>query len=316
MTGPAIELRDVSLSFSVSGGLFGRRRTLRAVKDLSLAIAPGETLGLVGESGCGKSTAVKMMLGLLSPDQGSVLVEGEPIHTIGRRALVRTVQPVFQDPYASLNPVRTVGALVEQPLALHGVGGDRTAAVNQMLDQVGLPPRLADAYPGELSGGQRQRVAIARALVLKPRVLICDEPTSALDVSVQAQVLNLLMDLRRDMALTMVFVSHDLAVVEHLADRVAVMYLGEAVEVADIETLFRTPRHPYSKALLASTLAPEPGRGLPDPQLGATAADAFADTPGCAFAPRCPIAEDRCFTEAPALRPVGNAQVRCHLAAA
>lgn len=316
MSVPAMELRDVSLSFSVSGGLLGKRRILRAVKDLSLAIAPGETLGLVGESGCGKSTAVKMMLGLLAPDQGTVLVEGKPIDAIGRRTLVRTVQPVFQDPYASLNPVRTVRALVEQPLALHGVGSERTAQANQMLDQVGLSPRLGDAYPGELSGGQRQRVAIARALVLKPRVLICDEPTSALDVSVQAQVLNLLMQLRRDMALTMVFVSHDLAVVEHLADRVAVMYLGEAVEVADIETLFRTPRHPYSKALLASTLAPEPGRGLPRPQLGATAADAFADSPGCAFAPRCPIAEDRCWVEPPALRPVGQANVRCHLAAA
>ncbi|MEO1102624.1 MAG: ABC transporter ATP-binding protein [Pseudomonadota bacterium] len=310
----AIELRDVSVSFSVSGGLFGKRRILRAVRDLSLAVAPGETLGLVGESGCGKSTAVKMMLGLLAPDQGDVLIEGEPLRTIGRRALVRTVQPVFQDPYASLNPVRTIRDLVQQPLTLHRVEGDHGAMVAQMLDQVGLAPRLADAYPGELSGGQRQRVAIARALILRPRVLICDEPTSALDVSVQAQVLNLLMRLRREMALTMVFVSHNLAVVEHLADRVAVMYLGEAVEVAGIDDLFRTPRHPYSKALLASTLAPEPGRGLPRPQLGATAADAFADSPGCAFAPRCPIAEPRCGDDAPALRDVGEARVRCHFA--
>ena len=314
MSAPAIELRGVSRSFRVSSGLFGRSRTLRAVRDFSLAVAPGETLGLVGESGCGKSTVVKMMLGLLAPDSGAVSVGGRALGAIPRRELVRQVQPVFQDPYASLNPTRTVRALVEQPLALHRVNGDRRARVDAMLEQVGLPLRLAETYPGELSGGQRQRVAIARALVLEPQVLICDEPTSALDVSVQAQVLNLLMRLRREMGLTMVFVSHNLAVVEHLADRVAVMYLGEAVEVADIETIFARPLHPYSRALLASTLAPDPGRGLPQPQLGAGAADAFADQPGCSFAPRCPMVADHCRIDAPALRPVGSVAVRCHFA--
>ncbi|GAB5378301.1 MAG: ATP-binding cassette domain-containing protein [Acuticoccus sp.] len=311
---PAIALRNVSRTFRVSGGLFGKTRTLRAVRDLSLSLEPGETLGLVGESGCGKSTVVKMMLGLLKPDSGTVEIGGRSLAAIARRELVRRVQPVFQDPYASLNPTRTVRGLVEQPLALHGIGGDRRARVDAMLDAVGLPSRLAEAYPGELSGGQRQRVAIARALILEPQILICDEPTSALDVSVQAQVLNLLMRLRREMGLTMVFVSHDLAVVEHLADRVAVMYLGEAAETADIDTLFTTPRHPYSRALLASTLAPEPGRGLPHPELGSAPADAFADHPGCAFAPRCPRAETRCKREPPALRVVGGAMVRCHFA--
>ena len=314
MSTPAIELRNVSRTFHVSGGLFGKRRALKAVRDLSLAVAEGETLGLVGESGCGKSTVVKMMLGLLRPDGGSLAIGGRDLGTIPRRELVRRVQPVFQDPYASLNPTRTVRALVEQPLAVHGVRSDREKRVDAMLDEVGLSPRLADAYPGELSGGQRQRVAIARALVLEPQVLICDEPTSALDVSVQAQVLNLLMRLRREMGLTMVFVSHNLAVVEHLADRLAVMYLGEAVEIADIETLFSDARHPYTRALLASTLPPDPGRGLPKPQLGNTAADAFADAPGCAFAPRCPMATERCRAEAPELRAVGATMVRCHYA--
>nr|WP_211110322.1 oligopeptide/dipeptide ABC transporter ATP-binding protein [Acuticoccus mangrovi] len=307
-------MQGVSRRFRVSGGLFGKARTLYAVRDLSLEVARGETLGLVGESGCGKSTVVKMILGLLRPDAGTISIDGRSLAEIPRRELVRTVQPVFQDPYASLNPTRTIRALVEQPLKVHGIAGDRGAKVDAMLEQVGLPPRLADAYPGELSGGQRQRVAIARALILEPRILICDEPTSALDVSVQAQVLNLLMRLRREMGLTMVFVSHNLAVVEHLADRVVVMYLGEAVEIAAIDALFDTPRHPYSRALLSSTLAPDPSRGLPRPQLGATAADAFADAAGCAFAPRCPMVEARCRVDPPTLRAVGGAMVRCHFA--
>lgn len=313
VTAPVIELRDIRKTFHVRRGMFQPTQELVAVKDLSLSLHKGQTLGLVGESGCGKSTAINMMLGLMKPDSGAVLVNGQDIQQMPLQDRVRLIQPVFQDPYSALNPVRKIRDLVGQPLKLHG-GDDVNAKVNQMLDRVGFPARLADAYPSELSGGQRQRVAIARALILDPQVLICDEPTSALDVSVQAQVINLLLSLRRDLGLTMVFVSHNLAVVEHVADRVIVMYLGEAVEEAEVNALFDAPRHPYSKALLAATLIPDPKRGLPAPKLGAAAADPFANPGGCAFAPRCAIAADSCTLTKPALRRTRDAAIRCDLA--
>lgn len=313
MTPPVIELRDIRKTFQVRRGVFQPTKDLVAVKDLSLSLHKGQTLGLVGESGCGKSTAINMMLGLMKPDSGTVLVNGQDIQQMPLQDRVRLIQPIFQDPYSALNPVRKIRDLVGQPLKLHG-GDDVNAKVNQMLDRVGFPTRLADAYPSELSGGQRQRVAIARALILNPQVLICDEPTSALDVSVQAQVINLLLSLRRDLGLTMVFVSHNLAVVEHVADRVIVMYLGEAVEEANVNALFDAPRHPYSKALLAATLIPDPKRGLPAPKLGAAAADPFANPQGCAFAPRCAIAVETCKTTKPALRYTQEAAIRCDLA--
>ncbi|MBL8672214.1 MAG: ATP-binding cassette domain-containing protein [Alphaproteobacteria bacterium] len=318
---PLLELRDVRCDFSVERGFLRARRTLRAVDGVSLALRPGETLGIVGESGCGKSTVANLMLGLIRPSAGAVLLSGTPIDRMDRRAVAQRVQPVFQDPYASLNPRKTVRAIVGLPLSVHGAAadpGDAARRVSAMLDMVGLPRHLADSYPGELSGGQRQRVAIARALVLRPNIVVCDEPTSALDVSVQAQILNLLLDLRRELGLAMVFISHNLAVVEHVAQRVAVMYLGRVVEEATAAALFRAARHPYTQALLLSVLTPEPGRGIPDARLGAGFPDPLAPPPGCSFHPRCPLAEARCAATAPALagRGEGEGTVACHVAGA
>jgi peptide/nickel transport system ATP-binding protein len=311
---PFLALEGVSQRFVVSSGLFAPRRILNALADVDLALAQGETLGLVGESGSGKSTVAKILLGLLRPSAGEARLQGRSIRELARRDLARRVQPVFQDPYASLNPSRTIEAIVGLPLSVHRVCGDtaeRRARVARMLDLVGLSGRFAEAYPGELSGGQRQRVAIARALILEPEALICDEPTSALDVSVQAQILNLLIDLRRTLHLTLLFISHNLAVVEHLADRVAVMYLGRIVEEAATADLFRAPRHPYTRALFASVLTPEPGAGIPAPPLGSAAVDPFADTPGCSFAPRCPLAAPACAVR-PTLVREGCRAVACH----
>ncbi|MBX6369960.1 MAG: ATP-binding cassette domain-containing protein [Rhodospirillales bacterium] len=306
-----LELQDLRRDFSVGGGLFRKRRTLHAVSGVSLQVARGEVLGIVGESGCGKSTLARMMLGLLRPSAGRVVLDGEDLATLDRRSVARRVQPVFQDPYSSLNPRKTVGAIIGLPLAVHGIGdaSSRRRRVVEAMERVGLPERLYDSFPNQLSGGQRQRVAIARALVIRPEIVVCDEPTSALDVSVQAQILNLLEELRRDFGLTYVLISHNLAVVEHIATRVAVMYLGRIVEEAPTELLFRAPRHPYTRALLAAVLTPEPGLGVPDPGLGATFPNPLDPPSGCAFHPRCPMALPRCRRDRPPL--VGG--VACHL---
>jgi len=261
----ALELISLARTFTLRRAPFGSATQLRAVDDVSLRLYRGETLGLVGESGCGKSTLAKMLLGLLEPTSGHVLIGGREIDPRGRRAMARRIQPIFQDPYSSLNPRKTVAQIVALPLKLHGEGSaaSQQTEVRRMLDLVGMPARTHDQYPGQLSGGQRQRVAIARALILRPEILICDEPTSALDVSVQAQILNLLLDLKTEFGLSYLFISHNLGVVEHLADRVAVMYRGQIVELADRETLFERPAHPYTRQLLASALTPEPGLGLP-----------------------------------------------------
>ncbi|NSZ61197.1 ATP-binding cassette domain-containing protein (plasmid) [Agrobacterium tumefaciens] len=307
----ALELRHISKRYSVQQGLFRRPSVLTALNDLSLNVMPGETLGLVGESGCGKSTAVNIMLGLLAPDEGQIFLDGKDIGALSLAARVRAIQPVFQDPYSSLNPMRRISDLVAQPLRLHARNVDPAPVVNEMLDRVGLPPRLASAFPAEISGGQRQRVAIARALVLRPKVLICDEPTSALDVSVQAQVINLLLELKAELGLTMVFVSHNLAVVEHLADRVAVMYLGEKVEEASVEDVFAGARHPYTRALLGATLPPEPGAALPDPIMGTSNADPLDRGTGCAFAPRCQSVSPACVAAPVPATELDTGMVRC-----
>ncbi|AIR69522.1 MULTISPECIES: ATP-binding cassette domain-containing protein [Dickeya] len=262
----ALELCALSRVFRLNRGLFSRPGEIRAVDNVSLRIRRGETLGLVGESGCGKSTLAKMLLGLLPPTSGNVLIEGREIDAGDRRELASRIQPIFQDPYSSLNPRRTVADIVEVALRLHDIGtpAERKQRVREMLDVVGMPERTHGQYPGQLSGGQRQRVAIARALILQPEILICDEPTSALDVSVQAQILNLLLTLKKEFGLTYLFISHNLSVVEHLVDHVAVMSKGTIVEQGTREQVFGAPQHPYTRALLASVLTPEPGLGIPD----------------------------------------------------
>ena len=312
---PMLEARDVTRTFRVSVGLFKPKRILRAVEGVSLAVRPGEVVALVGESGCGKTTLARMLLGLLPPTAGEIRIGGEATTALPRRAIAALVQPVFQDPYSSLNPRKSIGSIIALPLRVQG-GSDSSTwrrRVEEIMERVGLARSLHDNFPSQLSGGQRQRVAIARALINRPRLVICDEPTSALDVSVQSQILNLLQELRRDMGLTYLLISHNLAVVEHMATRVAVMYLGRIVEEADTDTLFRAPRHPYTQALLASVLTPEPGLGVPDTQLGAAYPNPLDVPPGCRFHPRCARVMDICRTTAP--KPIANSSgfAECHL---
>ena len=305
----ALEARDVSLAYRTRG------RKLVAVDDVSLAVPEGNVLGIVGESGCGKSSLARLLLGLAAPDAGQVRLFGDPIAGMDRRQRARLIQPVFQDPMSSLNPRRRVRDIVALPLDVQGET-KRDEKVADMLARVGLAPELGARYPAELSGGQRQRVAIARALVLRPRVVVCDEPTSALDVSVQAQILNLLMELKQELQLTIVFISHNLAVVQHVADTVAVMYLGRVVERAPADKLFAMAEHPYTRALLASVLTAEPGLGLPDVGLGDAIPDPSAIPPGCRFHPRCPVMiPGRCEVETPAAREREGRFAECLLVA-
>jgi peptide/nickel transport system ATP-binding protein len=311
----AIEARSVGKTFKVSGGLFGADRRVVAVDDVSFAVPQGGVLGVVGESGCGKSTLARLILGLYEPDSGDITVEGQRVVAMDRKARARLIQPVFQDPFSSLNPLARVRDIVAMPLIAQGTfsRAEIARSVDEMLTRVGLSIEQGTRLPSELSGGQRQRVAIARALVLRPRIVVCDEPTSALDVSVQAQILNLLAELRRDLGLTYLFISHNLAVVEHVASEVSVMYLGRFVESAPTERLFAAPEHPYTRALLASVLTPEPGLGVPDVGLGDTMPDPANIPSGCRFHPRCPIAEERCSRETPPLRPRPEGGVECLL---
>jgi peptide/nickel transport system ATP-binding protein len=313
---PAIELSGVTRYFRVKSGMFGAAKRVVAVDGVSFAVPAGGVLGVVGESGCGKSTLAKVILGLLPPSSGEVLVDGRSLSTMDRRTRARLIQPVFQDPFSSLNPRRRVADIIALPLVAQGGIGDAEIRkrVADVMARVGLDAAMGERLPAQLSGGQRQRVAIARALVLRPRIVICDEPTSALDVSVQAQILNLLAELRRDLGLTYLFISHNLAVVEHVATEVAVMYLGRIVERRPTDALFDAPEHPYTKALLASVLTPEPGLGIPDVGLGDAMPDPANIPPGCRFHPRCPVAIDRCGTEAPVPRKGNGIEVECHIA--
>jgi peptide/nickel transport system ATP-binding protein len=297
----AVELRNVRRVFRARAGVMATERVVRAVDGVSFAMHVGDVLGIVGESGCGKSTLARLILGLLPASAGDVLVDGRSLASMDRRERARLIQPVFQDPFSSLNPRQRIRDIVGLPLAAQGnvPAAQQRDRVMDMLARVGISPDMADRLPAQLSGGQRQRVAIARALVLRPRIVVCDEPTSALDVSVQAQILNLLAELRRDLGLTYLFISHNLAVVEHIATEVAVMYLGRFVEQAPVDVLFREPRHPYTRALLASVLTPEPGKGIPDVGLGETYPDPANIPPGCRFHPRCPLVVERCRSEAP-----------------
>ncbi len=316
MPDPLLEVRSISHIFQMSGGLFSKRRQLRALDDVSLQIMPGEVLGIVGESGCGKSTLARVLLGILAPSEGSAMLEGHDMAQLSRRDIAKVVQPVFQDPYSSLNPRKTIREIIELPLRVHGIGTaeERSRAVSEIVSRVGRPTRLLSARPNQLSGGQRQRVAIARALVVRPRIVVCDEPTSALDVSVQAQILDLLMELREAFGLTLVLISHNLAVVEHLSTRVAVMYLGRVAEIGEVEDIFAEPRHPYTRLLLESVLTPDPHAGLPAQPRSDAIPSPMAPPSGCTFHPRCPIAEPACSLERPSYVRIGRTYVACRLA--
>jgi peptide/nickel transport system ATP-binding protein len=289
------------------------RRTLRAVRGVSLRLHAGETLALVGESGSGKSTLARMLLGLLPPTGGDVYVFGQPINKLGRAERAHLVQPVFQDPYASLNPKKRIGDIVAMPLKARSKISRTELAqrVGDMLERVGLARSYAERYPSELSGGQRQRVAIARALIAEPKVVVCDEPTSALDVSVQAQILNLLQALRAEQSLSYLIVTHNIGVVAHLADRVAVMYLGRVVEEGPTHSVLAAPQHPYTALLLSAVLPLDPDHALPE--LAADAAASQTALPsGCAYAPRCPRASDLCHQQDPVAALRNEGFVACH----
>ena len=312
---PALEVCGLSRSFHVGGGLLRKGKTLRAVEEINLSVQRGESLGVVGESGSGKTTLSRMMLGLMKPTSGDIKIDGRSIASIDRKELARKIQPIFQDPYSSLNPRKTIGQIIHLPLEAHGIGSgkERASAVEEIMAQVGLPPRLQHSYPSQLSGGQRQRVAIARALVVKPEILICDEPTSALDVSVQAQILNLLKDLRTAFNLTYIFITHDLGVLDYMADRVAVMYMGRIVELGAAKTILAAPSHPYAQALLGSILTPDPHLDLPDLNLAQGFPDPLNPPTGCAFHPRCAKARDICSITAPQAARAHDHLVECHL---
>src|SRR6202051_705631 len=297
----AIEVRNLYREFQQRGGMAGARRPVRAVDGVTFSLPAGEVLGVVGESGCGKSTLARLIMGLLPPSAGEVRVDGRSLPGMDGRERARLIQPVFQDPFSSLNPRQRIRDIVGLPLAAQGdlPKAQQTDRVMEMLARVGISGEMAERRPAQLSGGQRQRVAIARAFVLHLRIVVCDEPTSALDMSVQAQILNLLAELQRELGLTYLFISHNLAVVEHIATEVAVMYLGRIVEQAQVDELFRTPAHPYTQALLASVLTPDPALGIPDVGLGDSYPDPTDIPPGCRFHPRCPSAVAQCATTMP-----------------
>jgi oligopeptide/dipeptide ABC transporter ATP-binding protein len=305
--------------------LFGsaNQPKVHAVSDVDLEVVRGETLGLVGETGCGKSTLARCLTRLYDLTSGTVIFDGHDISTLGRRDLRprrRDMQMIFQDPYGSLNPRRTVGSIIGDPFSIHGIaeGEDRKRRVQELMEVVGLNPEHYNRFPAEFSGGQRQRIGVARALALRPKLIVCDEPVSALDVSIQAQVINLLMDLQSEFNLTYLFIAHDLSVVEQVSDRVAVMYLGRIAESAPSERLYATPRHPYTNALLSAVPIPDPDASDHRRQIILTGdVPSPVDPPaGCRFHPRCPKAQDRCRTEVPQLRTVfedpASHQVACH----
>ncbi|TRZ86875.1 MAG: dipeptide ABC transporter ATP-binding protein [Streptomycetaceae bacterium] len=311
-----LSVSSLSKNYELGSAFFRGKDVVHAVEDINLEIVEGETLGIVGESGCGKSTLGRMIVRLEEPTTGEIIFEGDDLSKLSTRELRerrKRFQMIFQDPYASLNPRRQIGKIVEEPLRIHGMGKDeREKIAKDLLRRVGLDLDAYEKYPHEFSGGQRQRVVIARALALNPRLVVADEPVSALDVSIQAQVLNLFKDLQKEFNLTYVFIAHDLGVVRHVSDRIAVMYLGKLVELAPADALYDSPAHPYTKALLSAN--PRMGEGdtreriilkgdIPNP---------INRPDGCVFNPRCPKVQEKCKTESPALLQVGNRQVACH----
>jgi oligopeptide/dipeptide ABC transporter ATP-binding protein len=317
---PLLAVKDLKKHFVLGSSFRGSRvPVLKAVDGISLTLARGETLGLVGESGCGKSTVGKLILRLLEPSSGVIELNGRDMMASkgrGLRELRRQVQMVFQDPYASINPRLTAGTIVGEPIEnyLAISRAERAERVGELLDRVGLRRDVVDRYPFEFSGGQRQRLGIARALALSPSIIVADEPVSALDVSVQAQVINLLADLQSELKLAYLFISHDLAVVEHIAHRIAVMYLGRIVETGPKRTIFSAPRHPYTQALIAAAPIPDPRARRERIVLEGDVPSPLRPPPGCAFSTRCPYAFDRCRVESPALTARGDGHLAaCHL---
>jgi peptide/nickel transport system ATP-binding protein len=325
MSAPLLEVRELTKHFPVRAGVLMRQvGRVHAVDNVSLTLRRGETLGLVGESGCGKSTVGKTLLRLHEPTSGSIFFEGRDITLLGRtemRALRREIQIVFQDPLESLNTRHSVGRILEEPFAVHrlGTAAERRRWVADLLDRVGLPSDAAQRYPHEFSGGQRQRIGIARAIALRPKLLVCDEAVSALDVSIQSQVLNLLLDLQQEMNLALIFIAHDLSVVKHMSDRVAVMYLGQIVEHAPAESIYANPRHPYTRALLSAIPRPDPTdrerRRASRIVLSGDVPSPIDPPSGCRFHPRCAFARADCATRAPTLENVATS-VRDGVAAA
>jgi oligopeptide/dipeptide ABC transporter ATP-binding protein len=319
-TRPLLEVTDLIKHYPVRSGVLRRAvGTVHAVDGVSFSLGIGETLGLVGESGCGKSTVARSVLRLVEPTSGRIQLDGRDITHLGKselRPVRQSMQIVFQDPFASLNPRMTAGDIVGEPLSVHGLatGRDKQARVAELFQQVGLRPDQMKNYPHQFSGGQRQRICIARALALGPRLIVCDEPVSALDVSIQAQVINLLIDLQRQHGFSYLFIAHDLAVVAHISHRVAVMYLGRIVEIADKNELFRNPRHPYTQALLASVPVADPGSKRLKPLVDGDVPSPVNPPSGCAFHTRCRYAMERCKVERPALVDAGaRHQVACLL---
>src|SRR5712691_9160067 len=317
---PVLEVRGLVKHFPVSRGLIRRKviGLVRAVEGVSFEIARGETLALVGESGCGKSTTGRLVLRLMDPTEGSVRFKGEEIASLDKHALRRLrrhMQIIFQDPYASINPRMTVGEILAEPMAVHGLHteAERETRVGELLDVVGLLPEQARRYPHQFSGGQRQRIGIARALAVNPDLIVCDEPVSALDVSIQAQIVNLLQNLQQRFGLSYLFIAHDLAVVKHISDRVAVMYLGKLVEIADKKTIYARPLHPYTHALLAAIPKPDPSLRTKRVMLQGDVPSPFNPPTGCRFHTRCPHAQARCSAEEPKLREAAPGhRIACH----
>ncbi len=317
MSNEILSVKNISKIYESSGGGFGRKNKVSALDGVSFNLAQGETLGIVGESGCGKSTLGRIISRLDSPTSGEIIYKGNDIakkSLAAMRPLRKEIQFIFQDPYASLNPRRQIGAIIEEPMRIHGVSKDeRRARAHELLEKVGLDKNSYEKYPHEFSGGQRQRVVIARALTLKPELIIADEPVSALDVSIQAQVLNLFKELQDEMKLTYVFVAHDLGVVRHISDRIAVMYLGKIVELGSVEEIYNNPQHPYTKALLSANPRIDQSAQSTRQILTGDIPSPLNRPSGCSFHTRCPIAVPECSTREPELRRIGAVDVACNL---
>jgi len=319
MNQPILKVDDLKMHFPVKEGIFlNTKKFNRAVDGVSLTIQPGETLGLVGESGCGKSTLGRCISRLYQPTSGSIQFEGNEISTLGSRALLpyrQDIQMIFQDPMESLNSRHTVGDILMEPFIIHNIGDrvSRQKRVQELLEIVGLPARSVSRYPFEFSGGQRQRIGIARSIALNPKLIVCDEPVSALDVSIQSQILNLLIELQQEFNLSYLFIAHDLAVVKHISDRIAIMYLGKIVESGNGEEVYKESRHPYTQSLISAIPVPNPHRPLNRQIITGDVPSPINPPTGCAFHPRCRMVEDRCKHQAPRLETISEGHIAaCH----